>query len=671
MASVVKENSFYNPKYHPTKNTLYSFQNFECIKRHCKNECDSSNCFTLLPQELYKYFCFPNNIQTKTVSVSGSKHQNHDSLQGPFAICLRHFSREIQSYITDNCEWPNLKNFKKIFYGKNQIIQPFPIRLSSLAPKNQQILVNLRDQTSVSQKSSKKWKKKISKANTNAVGNPAKKKPIDNTETNPFLDLISMASDSEPMTSTVQQPGKNSSAEFMDLLEFNFEELVSKVSKDVQPLSNHPEPSTSTQITAENSSNSTFSSQETNYPPGFEEVLHSFEIEENQSSTSFTTVSIIENLETTSENFLPRHMSTSQSERNSIEETECDQLPKFKKFLKEIALPGHCLYDVDKASTSEFNYFGKLETIIYHPEKWSELELIQTVQKYSLKISHGHNWCDEYEASDKYILSGAFGEMRASTNHPKFVLTKKTSSLSALLELELIYKNSSFQSATNSLAGYLFLPSFVYCDKIIIVHVYKFAEICSTVSVLHQNKMLTEANINFVIREICKGLDFLHVKQIVLRNLSAKNIFVYNNQIQIGNFSFAIIETFSNNCILDFNTEMPQCSPEQIGIKEKKITEPLSTKIDIWAVGCLFAQLLSHCSTAPFSHDQKFTCYNDFLSLKPIQNSPIQLWPHQTFSFQPTVLDFLKRCLVLKSTNRPTASQLRQHNAVKHFSTLF
>lgn len=657
MSNSVRNNSFYRPHYHPEKKTLYLFYNFHyCIKKFCKFTGQTDNALTLLPKELYKLFPFPSeNELQRILSISGAKYlkcdETYNSLNGPFAICINHFTKEIKNHLLEFHEFPDFSKYKKIFHARRD--EPPEIRQSCFSKENQKILSDLQNNSNLNVPN-------VGSNNKSFLNERSKKKSCSKkNEMSHFEDLISMAPDSASAGSSRQETillpetEMTATAETTDIRDFI------RISSDgvnfhvVNTSETTVDPSTSQQnSTSESAATSNFSLEEL-----FNDIC-----EQHTSSSQ----------ETSSDNFSPRHRSTSCSQISSVQDDSVvsDQLPKFQKFLQEVALPKHCIYEIDK-NLSEFNYFGKLEVILFHPEKWSELELLQTVQKLSLKISHGTvNWCEEYEASEKYILSGAFGEMRTTTNTQNFVLTKKPCSLSLLLELELIFKTSSFQSTTNSLAGYLFLPTIVYCDQISIVHAYKLEEISSTVAILQESKLLTAANVNFLIREICKGLDHLHAKQIIHRDICATNIFVYNNQIQIGNFTYAVIETFSNNCISHFNQKMPMCSPEQIGIKENKLTQPLTTKIDIWAVACLYAELLTNCKNAPFSFPYKFESFEDFKGLV-FSNPEIQLSTNKTFCFNPIVFDFLKRCLSFEPTNRPTASQLKQHQAVKHFAKLF
>lgn len=663
---------YYNPHYHPVKNTIYSFQNIECLRKHCKHE-GADNNLTLLPKELYRFFEFPSLEQVSTFDPRlFSQDATNHCLQGPFAICFSHLDKDIQNYIKANYEWPDcadLTQFSKIFWGKNNSSKLFPIKQSCLRKENQDLLKSLCNQTLSIKKSntSNAFKTAIKIKKKANVGNPEtnmKKKKLSK-----FEDLITIAPDSGPSAPPSQTQIFTSSSNVVQVMDFNgysnpinaedfnFEGLSSadlvgnsSAALEVVQLSDNTL-STETSVITSSSQNQEYLS--------FVEELESL-----QSSSSVNNTSQNGAVPSTSSYFQPNLNST-------LVEPDLDQLPQFAKFVQEIAVVSHSVFEVDKPSISEFNYFGKLETILYHPEKWSELELIQTAQKFAANLSHGQiNWCDSYENSDKYILSGAFGEMRISTDNPKLVITKKTNSLSSLLELEIIYKTSSFHSSTNSLAGYLFLPTSVYCDKIITVHVYKLQEVCSTVAVMLQNNLLTDSKINFIVREICKGLDFLHAKQIIHRDICPNNIFIFNNKIQIGNLSFAIIETFVNNGVSQFNTKMPQCSPEQIGIKTKKSTKPLTTKVDIWSLGCLYAYLLTKFPNSPFSYDQNFNCYEDFQKYT-FKVPEILISPNQKFFFQPSVFDFLKRCLMFEGTHRPTAVQLKQHQAIKHFSNLF
>ena len=100
--------------------------------------------------------------------------------------------------------------------------------------------------------------------------------------------------------------------------------------------------------------------------------------------------------------------------------------------------------------------------------------------------------------------------------------------------------------------------------------------------------MFTESQILNWFTQICLGLNYIHSKKIIHRDLQTKNIFLTKNaQIKIGKFgnSKKIISTIQNATKLIDSTSV--LAPELIENK------PYSNKIDIWSLGIILYELMT------------------------------------------------------------------------------
>ena len=148
---------------------------------------------------------------------------------------------------------------------------------------------------------------------------------------------------------------------------------------------------------------------------------------------------------------------------------------------------------------------------------------------------------------------------------------------------------------------------------------------------------------------ILLGLDFLHSKNIFHRDLKPGNIFI--NELKnaqkvlcIGDFGISKydLDTIKQTqTTLGYNTTPLYKAPEVINMKEP------SAKVDIWALGVIFYQLLV--SKHPF---QKRDFIQTLLSIKDLDYDPL---PDNISSSSKKLVSLL---LQKEPDNRPDAKAL-------------
>ncbi|KAJ3352546.1 Suppressor of Sensor Kinase (SLN1) [Allomyces javanicus] len=186
--------------------------------------------------------------------------------------------------------------------------------------------------------------------------------------------------------------------------------------------------------------------------------------------------------------------------------------------------------------------------------------------------------------------------------------------------------------------------------------VYLFMEYVSngTLSSLVDGSGLDEAVVQHIMYQILYGLQYLHSKKIVHRDIKPDNILMdQNGNVKLVDFGAAKI--LSNQKTLTAG----QSAMSLIGTPNYLAPEVIVGKIsgrvgcqDVYAVGCTMYELLI--GRAPWSHldNQWAIIYHAAISAPPIPDN---------LKISPEGLDFLKQCLRVNPNIRPTAEELLQH----------
>ncbi|KAF0499975.1 kinase-like protein [Gigaspora margarita] len=149
---------------------------------------------------------------------------------------------------------------------------------------------------------------------------------------------------------------------------------------------------------------------------------------------------------------------------------------------------------------------------------------------------------------------------------------------------------------------------------------------------------LREVNPEFAIklriaREIAEGLNVLHENNIILRNLSSKNIFIQNDSVKVAGFGLARPSPnspigFGKHCELQCSKDFCECGKKSDIYKFGKIIREIFSSEDV--IKSSIFKLSDKCLVDPNERPKIKSLYEDFkelelASLKPITTPKINI----------------------------------------------
>ena len=192
-----------------------------------------------------------------------------------------------------------------------------------------------------------------------------------------------------------------------------------------------------------------------------------------------------------------------------------------------------------------------------------------------------------------------------------------------------------------------------YIKKNIIWIVLEFCEGGSLLDIMRiTNEYYSEKEIASIIKMVLKGLQFLHVQKKIHRDIKAGNILLTDEGvIKLGDFGVSAQLTNSISKKISKIGTPYWMSPEVISQKS------YDSKCDIWSLGITCIELAE--GEPPYSEVRTFLVMKKILNNPPKGLTKPELWS-KDFN------DFVRKCLTIDPDQRPTATQLLNHDFIRN-----
>ncbi|GFY89322.1 MAPK/ERK kinase kinase 1 [Actinidia rufa] len=166
---------------------------------------------------------------------------------------------------------------------------------------------------------------------------------------------------------------------------------------------------------------------------------------------------------------------------------------------------------------------------------------------------------------------------------------------------------------------------------------------------LYQRYNLQDSQVSAYTRQILHGLNYLHFRDVVHRDIKCANILVdVTGSVKLADFGLA--KATKLNDIKSCKGTAFWMAPEVVNRKN----HGYGLAADIWSLGCTVLEMLTH--KIPYSH------LEGMQALFRIGKGELPLIPS---SLSSDAQDFIYKCLQVIPEDRPTAAQLLDHPFVK------
>ncbi|XP_033734898.1 cyclin-dependent kinase-like 1 isoform X3 [Pecten maximus] len=181
-----------------------------------------------------------------------------------------------------------------------------------------------------------------------------------------------------------------------------------------------------------------------------------------------------------------------------------------------------------------------------------------------------------------------------------------------------------------------------------------------------------------IVSQTLEAVNFCHIRNCIHRDVKPENILLsIENKVKLCDFGFARVLTGPSDEYTDYVATRWYRAPELL-VGDPKYGPP----VDVWAIGCVFAELLSGQALWPGKSDldqifqikktlgdliasQKSAFSSNIFfqgleipNVEPEHYVPLELKFHKV---SPNALDFMKNCLRMDPADRMTCEELLKH----------
>jgi len=192
-----------------------------------------------------------------------------------------------------------------------------------------------------------------------------------------------------------------------------------------------------------------------------------------------------------------------------------------------------------------------------------------------------------------------------------------------------------------------YFDSYFFDEKLWIIMEYMDRGNLANILQYHNEFPLTEIQIRFVTWSILNGLSYLHSNHRIHRDLKSDNILLSRSgSVKIGDFGFAAQLTQVQPKRNTRSGTTYWMAPEAIRGQD------YDTSVDIWSLGVLIMEMAE--GDPP---------YIDLPELKALFMICEKGLPHlkEPLNWSKEMKDFLKLCIAMKPSSRPTSEELLSH----------
>ena len=175
----------------------------------------------------------------------------------------------------------------------------------------------------------------------------------------------------------------------------------------------------------------------------------------------------------------------------------------------------------------------------------------------------------------------------------------------------------------------------------------EFANFNDLQNYIKKNKNIPEKKVLQIFTQIIMGLQYIHEKGVLHRDIKAANVFMFKNGlVKLGDFGISRKMDKENLATTIIGTPYYMC-PELIK------GEPYSFPADIWAAGCVLFEMLTHeHAFKGRSRDELFT---------NITRYNIGEFPKE---YSQELIDLMKWMLSMEPSQRPTCDEILKTNII-------